>query len=110
MIEGAGDRDSDRDHRAVPEGLGSAPRWPTGSRGTSRSRILLLGAEADDFDLGGRDQALVCGIETHVCVSQTVLDLLESGTEVQVAEDAVASRFEENKRVVSRRWRGRARS
>ena len=48
---------------------------------------------------GGRDQALVCGIETHVCVNQTALGLLDSGVEVQVAEDAVGSRFEENKRV-----------
>ena len=36
-------------------------------------------AEADGFDLGGRDQALVCGIESHVCVNQTALDLLDDG-------------------------------
>lgn len=40
----------------------------------------------------GRRQALVCGIETHVCVSQTVHDLLQSGFTVQVAVDAVESR------------------
>jgi len=40
----------------------------------------------------GRRQALVCGIETHVCVSQTVHDLLQSGFAVQVAVDAVESR------------------
>ena len=49
-------------------------------------------ARAEGFDLGGRDQALVCGIEAHVCVSQTVLDLLGRGVEVHVATDAVASR------------------
>ena len=97
----AGDRDAGRDHRAVPEGAwGDRPevaeRLP---EGPSRSRRFFSAAEADDFDLGGRDQALVCGIETHVCVNQTVLDLAESGTEVQVAEDAVASRFAENRRV-----------
>ena len=37
-----------------------------------RSRAV----RADGFDLGGRDQALVCGIEAHVCVAQTVHDLL----------------------------------
>jgi len=39
-----------------------------------------------------RDQAVVCGIETHVCVSQTVHDLLDRGVEVHVPADAVGSR------------------
>jgi nicotinamidase-related amidase len=39
-----------------------------------------------------RRQVLVCGIETHVCVSQTVHDLLQRGFFVQVAVDAVESR------------------
>lgn len=47
---------------------------------------------ADGFDLAGRDQALVCGVETHVCVLQTVLDLLSRGTEVHVVVDATGSR------------------
>ena len=80
-----------------PKGLGEtapevADRLPEGTE--PLEKVCFSAAEADDFDLGGRDQALVCGIETHVCVNQTVLDLLESGTEVQVAEDAVASRFQ----------------
>jgi nicotinamidase-related amidase len=62
-------------------------------------KVVFSAADAEGFDLGGRDQVLVCGIETHVCVNQTVLDLLDGGTEVQVAEDAVSSRTEENKRV-----------
>jgi nicotinamidase-related amidase len=40
----------------------------------------------------GRDQVVVCGIETHVCVSQTVHDLLGQGLQVHVPADAVASR------------------
>lgn len=40
----------------------------------------------------GATQVLVCGIETHVCVNQTVHDLLERGYAVQVAADAVESR------------------
>jgi nicotinamidase-related amidase len=47
---------------------------------------------AEEFDLAGRDQAIVCGIETHVCVSQTVHDLLADGIEVHVPADAVGSR------------------
>jgi nicotinamidase-related amidase len=41
----------------------------------------------------------VCGIEAHVCVSQTVHDLLAQGLEVQVATDAVASRTSENRAI-----------
>jgi nicotinamidase-related amidase len=66
-------------------------------------KLCFSAAAADGFDLGGRDQALVCGIESHVCVNQTVLDLLDSGAEVQVAEDAVGSRSADNERIGLRR-------
>ena len=62
-------------------------------------KVCFSAAEADGFDLGGREQALVCGIETHVCVNQSVLDLLDSGIDVHVATDAVGSRFERDKSV-----------
>ena len=62
-------------------------------------KVCFSAAAADGFDLGDRDQALVCGIETHVCVNQTVLDLLDEEVEVQVAEDAVGSRTDANRRL-----------
>ncbi|MCF8242917.1 MAG: hydrolase [Melioribacteraceae bacterium] len=37
-------------------------------------------------------QVVVCGIESHVCVQQTVLDLLANSFQVDVAADAVSSR------------------
>lgn len=77
----------------VPEladALGDAPRL---------SKTVFSACRAEGFDLVGRDQALVCGIEAHVCVSQTVHDLLADGTEVHVAADAVSSRTERNRRV-----------
>lgn len=40
----------------------------------------------------GKKQIVICGIETHVCVHQTVTDLLEEGYEVYVVKDACASR------------------
>jgi nicotinamidase-related amidase len=45
----------------------------------------------------GRKQIVVCGIETHVCVLQTVIDLLDQGFEVHVPHDAVNSRREADK-------------
>lgn len=57
-------------------------------------KTVFSAARADGFDLGGRAQAIVCGIETHVCVSQTVHDLLDRGVEVHVPADAVGSRHE----------------
>lgn len=39
----------------------------------------------------------MCGIEAHVCVSQTAHDLLHRGVEVHVASDAVSSRSVEDK-------------
>lgn len=46
----------------------------------------------------GRDQIVVTGIESHVCVLQTVLDLRSSGFTVHVPHDAVNSRRTEDKR------------
>ena len=40
----------------------------------------------------GCNQVVVAGIEAHVCVGQTVLDLVERGFDVAVAADAVTSR------------------
>jgi nicotinamidase-related amidase len=48
-------------------------------------------------------KTLVVGIETHVCIMQTVFDLLTDGYEVFVAADATASRFEIDSRVALER-------
>jgi nicotinamidase-related amidase len=40
----------------------------------------------------GPKHVTLCGIEAHVCVAQTALELLQMGFIVQVAADAVASR------------------
>ena len=46
-----------------------------------------------------RRQALLCGIETHVCIYQTASDLLRHGFGVTVVADAVSSRTAENRQI-----------
>lgn len=47
----------------------------------------------------GRDQVILVGIETHVCIHQTAMDLLSRGIETHIVSDAVSSRTEANKRI-----------
>lgn len=57
-------------------------------------KTVFSATRAEGFDVEDRDQIVVCGIETHVCVSQTVHDLLAKGVEVHVPADAVGSRHQ----------------
>ncbi len=51
----------------------------------------------------GKTTVILCGIETHVCVAQTALILLELGYDVFLVEDAVSSRDKNDKKVAIRR-------
>ncbi|HLW53443.1 MAG TPA: hydrolase [Candidatus Angelobacter sp.] len=55
--------------------------------------------------LSGRNTLLVCGIEAHICVTQTVLGALHQGLNVHVAADAVGSRAELNWKIGIERMR-----
>jgi len=46
-----------------------------------------------------RQQVLIAGIETHICVYQTTADLVDLGVEAHVVADAVSSRTAENKAI-----------
>ena len=52
-----------------------------------------------------RNTLLVCGMESHICVTQTVLGALEQGYIVHVASDAISSRAESNWKVGLKRMR-----
>ena len=60
-------------------------------------------AFAQQLTAAGRRQVLLCGIEAHVCVYQTAMDLLRDGFEVHLVADAVSSRRSENKEIALRR-------
>lgn len=55
--------------------------------------------------LMAREQVIVCGMETHVCVLQTVLGLRALGKQVFVVEDACDSRTADNKAAGLQRMR-----
>lgn len=50
----------------------------------------------DHLNKTNRKKVIITGMETHVCVFQSVRDLLKQGYYVFVAADAVCSRTEEN--------------
>ena len=60
------------------------------------SKMAFSCGACDEIFSGWKGQGIhrvaVCGIETHVCVQQTVLDLLAAGMQVFVVVDAVGSR------------------
>ncbi len=47
----------------------------------------------------GKNNIIICGIEAHICVLQTVIDLIERGYNVILVEDCVGSRKESDCRV-----------
>lgn len=93
-----------------PRGLGGtepslAPLLPTIGAKTMfscRERADLLAPWRD----AGRFQIVVVGIEAHVCVQQTVLDLLAAGFQVHLPVDAVLSRHELDRQTAIRRMEG----
>lgn len=90
-----------------PKGLG-ATAAPLAERLGPRLEKLMFScrecsALLDDWRRAGIHRVLLCGIETHVCVQQTALDLLGLGFRVYVAADAVGSRYEADYRTALRR-------
>jgi nicotinamidase-related amidase len=85
-----------------PRGLGeTVPEVAQHLQGVPRmEKICFSAVDADGFPAAlpdERDQVILCGIEAHVCVNQTAEDLLATGREVHVVQDAVSSRTEENR-------------
>jgi nicotinamidase-related amidase len=81
-------------------------QYPQGLGPTSAELVALLdrvfdktafscggcSALCQELEVLGQRKLLVAGIEAHVCIQQTVLDLLAEGYRIYVAADAVGSR------------------
>lgn len=83
-----------------PKGLGPTTKTITDELGDLKPFDKMsfscsgAGELFNEFKKKNLTQIIVCGVESHVCVQQTVLDLIENGIQVNLAADAVSSRKE----------------
>ena len=66
-------------------------------------KVSFSACGVQEFDTRLREQHVeqiaICGIETHICVSQTAHDLLARGYQVHIISDATATRLPHNRDV-----------
>jgi nicotinamidase-related amidase len=62
-------------------------------------------AFAEELDKSGAKNVIICGIESHVCVLQTAIDLKEAGYTPVVVFDCVSSRSFDNLDLAAERFR-----
>ncbi|MDP2195433.1 MAG: isochorismatase family protein [Rhodocyclaceae bacterium] len=93
-----------------PQGLGRthsqvAERLPAGATGEKLHFSCVAGNCLPGLPGMDRPQVVVCGIEAHVCVLQTVLELAAQGKQVFVVAEAVGSRDPAHKALALERMR-----
>lgn len=89
-----------------PQGLGpTMPELAGLAAGRTAHKMSFDACRAAGFAdrLGARSQIVVAGCETHVCVLQTALGLLDAGRRVCLVRDAAGSRSAESKEAAIRR-------
>jgi nicotinamidase-related amidase len=74
---------------------------PEGVAIVDKTAFSCCGASVfnEQLDRLRRKQVILCGIETHVCMSQTAHDLLARGYQVHVLEDCASSRTPQNREI-----------
>jgi nicotinamidase-related amidase len=94
---------SNREHELAPAQAGDArdTRASKSVEPINKTSFSCCGQEQFNAQLNalGREQILLCGIETHVCIYQTALDLMEGGLDVTILADAVSSRTDQNRQM-----------
>lgn len=93
-----------------PQRLGATVPGIAGVIAGAQPHAKMLFSACTDATLAAigetrRRTVLLCGIEAHVCVLQTALDLIEQEFEVFVAYDAISSRQPSNKQIGWERMR-----
>lgn len=94
-----------------PGGLGSTiePLAELLDEETVKEKISFSCCDEPSFirmlELQRRHTVIICGIEAHVCVMQTVIDLQAIGYHSVVVADCISSRNPEDKRIAIERMR-----
>jgi nicotinamidase-related amidase len=89
-----------------PKGLGRtvaaiAAHLPAGWSPIEKLSFSACGVREFDTQLREHhaEQVMLCGIEAHICVSQTAHDLLQNGYQVHLLSDAVSTRLAQNREI-----------
>jgi len=97
-----------------PQGLGPTVKaledlMAPGTVAYAKTAFSCLGDQGltDAIAGSGRRQLVVCGIEAHICVLQTVFEVLRDGYQAAVVADAVGSRKEADRQAGLERMRAR---
>ena len=93
-----------------PQGLGHTDArvlQPEGTEVIEKISFSCMDAEGlyEKLEANNINTLIVAGIEAHICVLQTVLDLVEESFEVHVVADAISSRAPHNKELAIERMR-----
>lgn len=86
-----------------PQGLGNLEEdivnlLPAGTRRYEKTSFSCTGADNFSADLNAskRKQVILAGMEAHVCVMQTAIELINDGYQVYIVVDAICSRHRES--------------
>lgn len=88
-----------------PKGLGrTVPQIRAAAGSSPMLEKMHFSAWRDDsirahIETAGRPLVVIAGVEAHVCVLQTALDMAEAGCRVAVVADAISSRHPDSARV-----------
>lgn len=96
-----------------PKGLGRtvetiSRHLPEGVQPIEKLSFSACGVQEFDTRLREHhvEQVMLCGIEAHICVSQTAHDLLQNGYQVHLLSDAVSTRLVRNRDVAINKMAG----
>lgn len=65
----------------------------------AKMRFSAFPDAQSQIEVANRQTILLCGLESHICVMQTALDLTSAGYTVFAVEDAISSRQQHNRRI-----------
>ena len=77
-----------------PKGLGKTIDKIKANMGVNNTIIEKTEFSVQIKEISSPKHFIICGIEAHVCVLQTAINLIDDNTTIYIVEDAVSSRYE----------------